>query len=273
MFRAFAAVLVVVFGAINPTCALADGRNSGPFASREAYEFPLSARDGWLDFVRSTPNGATAAEANAAVFSEADYNRYCDGTATRAERFAYRSDGLLVRGIMVAPRTPGPYPVIIFNHGGVMQWGRIILPEILEFHGLAERGYIVLASTYRGESGSEGSPSMDGGDVADVLALLALIDEIPGADAERVGVWGFSRGGLVTYHTLTRTDGLKAAVIVGGPADLVNSIRRAEFDRFVYPYGIRDYARDKEGALARLSPIRWPERLSPHTPIPASTRG
>ncbi len=168
---------------------------------------------------------------------------------------------------MVEPRTPGPHPVIIFNHGGVMQWGRIILPEVLEFHRLAERGYIVLASNYRGEGGSEGKPSMDGGDVDDVLALLKLVDVLPGADPKRVGMWGFSRGGFVTYGTLARTDRVAAAVIVGGPTDLIDAPRRAEFDRFVYPHVIRDYVRDKTAALTRLSPIRWPERLASTTPL------
>lgn len=60
---------------------------------------------------------------------------------------------------------------------------------------------------------------------------------------------------------------MDAAIILGGPTDLVNSPRRAEFDKFVYPHVIRDYARDKDGALARLSPIRWPERLAARTPL------
>ena len=56
-------------------------------------------------------------------------------------------------------------------------------------------------------------------------------------------------------------------MIVGGPTDLVDAPRRAEFYRFVYPHVIRDYARDRTAALTRLSPIRWPERLALRTPI------
>ena len=240
---------------------------AGPFESRTEYTFPFETRAAWLTFVRTTPGGVAAADDYSRLFPEADYARYRRGVTTRQFRISYRSDGLLIRGLMVQPRTPGPHPVIIFNHGGVMQWGRIILPEVLEFHRLAERGYIVVASNYRGEGGSEGKPSMDGGDVNDVLALLKLIDTLPNADRTRIGMWGFSRGGLVTYGALTRTDRIAAAVIVGGPTDLADASRRAEFDEHVYPHVIADYARDKDAALARLSPIRWPERLAAKTPI------
>ena len=221
----------------------------------------------WLDFIRKGPGGDAAASHYDRAFPEADWIRYRAGGATRASRITYRSDGLLIRGLVVAPRTPGPHPVIVFNHGGVMQWGRIVLADVLEFHRLAERGYIVVASTYRGEGGSEGKPSMGGGDVADVLALLNIVDRLPNADRTRVGMWGISRGGLVAYHALTRTDRIAGAVIIGGPTDLANASRRAEFDEHVYPHVITDYTRDKDAALARLSPINWPNRLAARTPL------
>jgi dipeptidyl aminopeptidase/acylaminoacyl peptidase len=262
-------VLLVTLAPVGPSAAEAQLAQSatGEILSREAFRFPFAARGEWLQFVRGTENGAAAAEHYARAFSEADYARYRDGALTTTTRISYRSGNLAIRGFIVEPKAPGPHPVIIFNHGGVMQWGRIILPEIMEFNRLAERGYIVLASAYRGEGGSEGSPAMDGGDVDDSLALIEVAERLPKADLTRIGMWGFSRGGLVTYGALTRTDRIAAAVIIGGPTDLVNSPRRAEFDEFVYPHVIRDYARDKDAALARLSPVRWPERLEAATPI------
>jgi len=245
----------------------AQAGETGAFERRVPYEFPFFKRAEWLAFVAGMNDGAAVAEGYAALFSEEDFDRYRSGQRTRTSRITYRHDGLLINGFLVEPRTPGPHPVLIFNHGGVMQWGRIVLPELLEFNRLAERGYIVLASYYRGEGGSEGQPSMDGGDVSDTLALIALAEKMPNADAERIGMWGFSRGGFVTLGALKATDRLRAAAIVGAPTDLVNARRRAEFDEFVYPHVIRNYAQDKEGALARLSPIRWPERLAARTPI------
>lgn len=260
--RVWVVVLVALFTTIAPAPASASGApGAGEILSREPYRFAFGARAGWLDFVRGTENGAAAAEHYAEAFPEEQYARYVQGTLTSTTKITYRSGGLVIQGVLVEPRTPGPHPVVIFNHGGVMQWGRIILPEVLEFNRLAERGYIVLASAYRGEGGSEGSPDMDGGDVEDSLALIGVAERLPQADPTRIGMWGFSRGGLVTYGALTLTDRIAAAVIIGGPTDLVNSPRRTEFDEFVYPHVIRDYVEDPEAALARLSPVRWPERL------------
>lgn len=239
----------------------------GAVLASEPYRFPYQARPDWLAFVRGLPDGVAAAKAYATLFSPQDYVDYARGRSTVTTRITYRSDGRRIRGIVVTPRTSGRHPVIIYNHGGIGEVGRVVLSEILEFNRLAARGYIVLASTYRGEQGSEGRPDMDGGDVDDTLALLKVAAQLPGADISRIGMWGFSRGGFVTYGVLARTDRIAAAVIMGGPTDLAGAPRRAEFDRFVYPDVIRDYTRDPDAALARLSPIHWPQKLNAATPI------
>jgi len=238
-----------------------------PFTSVERYELPFETRVQWLDFIRSGPGGEKAAEEYATAFPDDLYRRAATSTDAEIYRIQYRSDDLSIRGFMVAPRDAGPHPVIIFNHGGTMQWGRIVLADLLEFVRLAERGYIVFASAYRGEGGSDGEPSLDGGATRDVLSLIELIDHVPAADADRIGVWGASRGGSLTYDLLSRTDRIDAAIIQAGPTDLVHAPRRAEFDEHVYPYTIADYESDKDGILAALSPIEWPERLSPRTQI------
>ncbi|WP_271145974.1 prolyl oligopeptidase family serine peptidase [Brevundimonas sp. NIBR10] len=262
---ATAALTPGLWGGAGPVFAKAGegpGAQAPVLVDRSAFVFPYTTRAAWLAFVRGLEGGEAAAADYATLYSEADYARYVEGRTTHIERIRYRNQGLTIHGLMVAPRTPGPHPVIIYNHGGVMQWGRILLPEVLEFNRLAERGYIVLASTYRGESGSDGQPSMDGGDVSDSLALMTVAAGLPQADADRIGMWGFSRGGLVTYGALARDPGLRAAVIVGGPTDLVHASRRAEFDAFVYPHVITDYAADPTRALTRLSPIEWPQALA-----------
>ncbi|WP_158266619.1 alpha/beta hydrolase family protein [Allosphingosinicella deserti] len=265
--RQFCAKILASLLLLAAAVAPARAETTGALLSREAYAFPFGSRAEWLSFVRGTPGGVAASSAYAALFSDADYKRYKAGTRTRTSRIAYRSGDLSINGFIVEPLSQGPHPILVFNHGGVMQWGRIVLAELLEFNRLAERGYIVVASNFRGEGGSQGTPSMDGGDVDDVMALVELASSLPNADPKRIGMWGFSRGGLVTYGILARTNRIAAAVITGGPTDLVNAPRRAEFDEHVYPHVIRDYAADKDRALARLSPIHWPERLSPATSI------
>lgn len=273
--RTILRIVAALAGSAIMTCGIAaqgaahaaQADSDGALLASEPYRFPYRTRTEWLAFVRGLPDGEAAAEAYAPLFPPEDYADYVRGVSTITTRIIYRSDGRRIRGIAVAPRAPGRHPVIIFNHGGIGRIGRIVLGDILEFNRLAARGYIVLASTYRGEQGSEGTPDMDGGDVADTLALLKVAAQLPGADISRIGMLGFSRGGLVTYGALAKTDRIAAAVIMGGPTDLAGAPRRAEFDRFVYPDVIHDYAHDPEAALARLSPIRWPDKLSAATPI------
>lgn len=152
-----AVAVIVAIGSLSLTAAAQSPRTdqaAAPFESRADYVFPFATRAEWLTFIGKGSGGAVAVSTYDRLFPEADWVRYRDGGATRASRITYRSDGLLIRGLIVEPRTPGPHPVVVFNHGGVMQWGRIILPEVLEFHRLAERGHIVVASIYRGEGGS-----------------------------------------------------------------------------------------------------------------------
>jgi dipeptidyl aminopeptidase/acylaminoacyl peptidase len=79
---------------------------------------------------------------------------------------------------------------------------------------------------------------------------------------------GFSRGGLMTYLALAGTDRLRAAAIVAGVTDSRFTIKdRPDMETFVYAELIPDYWNVKEEALIARSPIEWPERLCPTTPI------
>lgn len=261
--------------AIMPAALAGAGRAASPPApvagalliSREAWRPPFPTRAAWLAFVAGTPGGTQAARTYGDLYSRADYDRWRPGRTVAISRIVYRSGGLAIRGLLIEPRRPGRYPVLIFNHGGVGQWGRIIMPDILEMSRLADRGYVVLASTFRGEGGSEGKPDMGGGDVDDALALIDVAATLPGEDTRRVGMWGISRGGLTTYGALAKSRRIAAAVIEGGPTDLVHAARRPEFDAHVYPDVLPGYLADRDGVLAARLPLGWPERLSPATAI------
>lgn len=246
-----------------PPRAVADGT----IVSREAWRTPFATRAEWLAFVGGTPGGAEAARHYDKLYPQTDFDQWTQGRTIGISRIVYRSGGLAIRGLLLEPRTPGRHPVLIFNHGGVGEWGRIIVPDILEMSRLAERGYVVLASTFRGEGGSDGKPDMGGGDIDDALALIDVAAALPTADVTRAGMWGFSRGGFTTYGALARSHRIAAAKIEGGPTDLLHAARRAEFDRHVYPDVIPGYVADKDGILAQRSPIAWPERLSPGSAI------
>lgn len=219
-----------------PLCVPAEKRVPGPsddgeLLDTEPWRFPFKSRDAWLAELASRPGTEKAIQDLSAIFSAADFARWQQSDQIVAERITYRSEGLAIKGIVVRPAKPGRHPVVVYNHGGTLQWGRIIFAEMLEFHRLAERGYVVMASYYRGEGGSEGQPDMGGGDVRDTLALIKLAAARGYADTDRIGMIGLSRGGGVTYGALACTDAIDAAVVIGAPADHLASSRRAEFDQ------------------------------------------
>ena len=99
---------------------------------------------------------------------------------------------------------------------------------------LNRHGYLTLSSDYRSWGDSDiGHSLFYSGLVIDVINLMNAIPSIPEADPERIGMWGHSMGGGVTFKVLTIDSRVKAAVLystvsaddadiiaVGGPAAL-----------------------------------------------------
>ena len=184
-------------------------------------------------------------------------------------RITYLSDGLKVKGFLAEPTKPGRYPSIIYNRGGNREFGKINVGQLL-FHvvNMARWGYVVVASQYRGNDGGEGQEEFGGSDVDDVLNLLPLLEQVPSADTSRIGMFGGSRGGLMTYLALTRTDRIKAAVVLAGMTDAVRSIaERPEMGTKVYAEVMPGYEANPDSVLATRSPVQWAERLCPITPV------
>jgi dipeptidyl aminopeptidase/acylaminoacyl peptidase len=181
----------------------------------------------------------------------------------------YLSDELKVKGYLAMPVVGDNLPCVIFNRGGNRESGALSDKQAAQMLGkIASWGYVVVASQYRGNAGGEGIEEFGGADVNDVLNLIPLLESLPRADATRIGMFGWSRGGMMTYKALTRTDRISAAIVGGGVSDLFDTIeRRPEMEKNVYSTLIPDYARNRETALAARSAIRWPEKLSKTTPI------
>lgn len=260
-------ILLALFALASADGAVA-APDDGAIILRENYSFPFETYEDWLAFMDRAPDPAWRSETVSKLVSGETFERYRRGDVVIAERIAYSSGGLRINGFLVRPRTlEGPAPVILFAHGGVAEWGRITFFDILEFHRLAEQGYVVLASALRGEGGSEGAPNLGAGDLADMLNLINVADGLKDADADRIGLLGFSRGGGLGYRMIAATDRIGAAVLIGAPTDLIKSSRREEFDTHVYPGVVDGYSADRDAALAALSALYWPERLSSETAL------
>lgn len=191
-------------------------------------------------------------------------------SAVNFYRITYLSDGLKVKGYMAIPRRAGRYPCVIYNRGGINDFGKIDDSGFVVrgLGNLSMAGYVVVASQYRGNDGSEGKEEFGGSDINDVLSLIPLLSFVPAADTSRIGMFGWSRGGMMTYVSLTKTSRIKAAVVGSGVPDLLKlTDERPEFDTALFPRVIPNYSNNKEAALKQRSAIYLAEKISRTTPI------
>ncbi len=184
-------------------------------------------------------------------------------------RITYESDGLKVRGYLAMPKSGESLPCVIYNRGGNREFGALSDLRAAWLIGkLARRGYVVVASQYRGNGGGEGQEEFGGAEIQDVLSLIPLLEEHPRADATRIGMVGWSRGGLMTYLALARTDRMRAAVIGAGVSDSFAAVEnRPEMEKRVFSELVPSWKENREQALVARSAIRWPEKLHRETPI------
>lgn len=188
--------------------------------------------------------------------------------SVKAERITYMSDGLKVKGYLVFPAKKGKYPGIIYNRGGNKEFGKITTRKVAAILArVASWGYVVAASQYRGNDGGEGHEEFGGRDVDDVLNLIPLLQGQPGTDSSRLGIYGWSRGGMMTYLALQKTNVFKAAIVGGGLSDLyMMKSSRPDMEEVYYDV-IPDYSLHKTTSLNARSAIKNVKKISHSTPI------
>ncbi len=185
-------------------------------------------------------------------------------------QLTYLSDSVHVNGFLIAPKKEGNYPGIIYNRGGNRNYGAVTFKKMLAI-GLAElaaEGYAVAISQYRGNGGSEGQEEFGGADVDDVLNLIETLNEIPEVDTSKLGMYGWSRGGMMTYQALVRSHKIKAVVVGGGCSDLATNMKtRPGFEQNVYEELIPNYTTNSTAELAKRSAINWVDKFPKNVPI------
>ena len=134
-------------------------------------------------------------------------------------------DGTTVEQFIYTP--PGyekksRYPTIVQLHGGPVMQNDYGFNANAQF--LAANGYVVLLPNFRGSSGygAEFSQGANGAwgkkDVEDVLAGVRHAVEAGIADEDRLGVGGWSYGGILGVQVITKTNMFKAAMVGAGEA-------------------------------------------------------
>lgn len=189
--------------------------------------------------VRSTPTRGT----------EIDYVPVAGGEARQLTDFAskwqglvepkeisYRSwDGLYIQGFMFLPPNFDPakkYPALVQVHGGGTNsfYAGLSLQE----QKLAQEGYVVLAVNYRGGSGF-GRVFQDlavndwaNGQALDAAKAADFIRAQPWSTG-KVGIYGYSYGGITSLAAITRSpDTFDAAVPMAGIYDFADAYENAD---------------------------------------------
>ncbi|MBI3941683.1 MAG: S9 family peptidase, partial [Chloroflexi bacterium] len=148
----------------------------------------------------------------------------------RAESMSWISrDGLQVQGFLVYPPeyTPGrPYPLVTVVHGGPSSAHAARFYPIVDWAAyLAARGLVVFLPNPRGSVGwgvastESNLGDMGGQDLQDILAGIDFLVSQGIADADQLGIAGWSYGGYMTAWAITQDQRFKAAVVGAGITD------------------------------------------------------
>ena len=149
-------------------------------------------------------------------------------------------DGLTVGALLVKPadfKAGTKYPLLLRIHGGPN--GQDQHAFSFERELFAANGYLVLAVNYRGSSGKgqewKKAIFADWGN-KEVQDLLAGVDHVIGmgiVDTTRMGIGGWSYGGILTDYTIATTTRFKAASSGAGSALQATMYGT---DQYIYQY-------------------------------------
>lgn len=122
-----------------------------------------------------------------------------------SQMVVYSEDDYQLHAMLCKPEGDGPFPAVIYHHGGL---GKIIggVPS--------ETCAELKASGFVGFSPIRRSTKPLSGHLDDVAAALSYLKNLDYVDPGRIGVMGFSRGGLLTYQEIARQEIYQAAVIM-----------------------------------------------------------
>jgi dipeptidyl aminopeptidase/acylaminoacyl peptidase len=220
---------------------------------RRVVRDPVVAKDGRVAAIAST--GTTAPEAAALlappttktveprVISRQNDEWLAKLQLGTVEDFDFTSpDGTKVGAILVKPvgyEASRRYPLILYIHGGPN--GQDQHEFDLETQLLAAHGYAVLNVNYRGSAGRDVKfQTAIFGDWGhyEVVDLLAGVDAAIAkgiADPARLGIGGWSYGGISTNYTIATDPRFKAAVSGAG-----SSLQHAMYgtDQYIFQYNL-----------------------------------
>ncbi len=158
------------------------------------------------------------------------------------------ADGLDIEGLLTYPtgyKRGRRVPLLVIVHGGpagVFTQSFIASPGPYPIAIFADRGYAMLRVNPRGSSGYgrkfryANYQDWGGGDYKDIMSGVDHVISMGVADADRLGIMGWSYGGYMTSWTITQTKRFKAASVGAGVTNLMSFTGTADIPGFVPDY-------------------------------------
>jgi dipeptidyl aminopeptidase/acylaminoacyl peptidase len=173
------------------------------------------------------------------------HNAWLDKVALAAVKaVSFKSaDGTEVHGLLMSPVTEqqGAGPGLLRLHGGPVSQRQFEFE--FEFQVLAAQGYTVIAPNFRGSTGRgeifQRAIFADWGNVEmhDALAAADYLVENKLVDSQRLGVYGWSYGGILTNYVIASDTRFRAAISGASMSNMLGG------------YGIDHYIREWNAEL------------------------
>lgn len=152
-----------------------------------------------------------------------ELEKYSENSKTVLYLTSYLSDGLKVNGLLLVPKGEMPrggWPAIVFVHG-------YIAPSIYKtteryndyVNSLAEAGFVVFKIDLRGHGDSEGEAGgayYSGDYVIDTLNAYAALQNTSLVNHNKIGLWGHSMAGNITFRSFVVKKNIPAVVVWAG---------------------------------------------------------
>jgi len=160
--------------------------------------------------VQQTPQAQIDRQLAAQVETDKTWRAASEGYM-QMEKITYKSrvGGLDIPAFVFQPlklRGPKGHPALVWVHPDIR--GHVYEYYIPYVRDAIARGYVVIAPEYRGSVGygREFYDAIDygGAEVDDVLTSVDYLKTLPHVDMARVGIIGWSHGGMITLLSITR---------------------------------------------------------------------
>lgn len=206
-----------------------------------------------------------------------DQNDWLAGYAlgdTEVVRWKSSKDGMEIEGVLTKPvdfDASRKYPFLLNPHGGPT--GASLLSFNPSEQIMAANGYLILEPNFRGSTGRGEKFAManqndwGGGDYKDDMSGVQAIVDKGWADPNRMGAFGWSYGGFMTFWIDTQTDRFKAISPGAGLPDLYSMYSQTDIHRYLTMFFNMKSPWDNFQEYWDHSPMKYVENVKTPTMI------